>query len=331
MPSASRILAGRLSAAGATALALAACAAQTPSTTSRRAETTPALGARASVSATATTAAGPSGSPRRRPAHAVTVGQLAASTRTIATTSAATGVSGATVTGTSDSRPGQTPALPLTGKTIGIDPGHNGGNFTDPSYIDRLIWNGREMETCNTTGTATDSGYTEAQFNFNVAMSLAADLRAQGARTVLTRHTNTGVGPCVNVRAHIIDQAGAQVAIDIHADGGPPGGRGVAILEPVADGINNRIIGASERFGRDVLHQIETVAGMPPSTYDGTDGIVFRDDLAGLNLTTVPEVLIESGNMRNATDAALLTTPGFQRLEAHALDRAILQFLTGAP
>jgi N-acetylmuramoyl-L-alanine amidase len=187
------------------------------------------------------------------------------------------------------------------------------------------------METCNTTGTATDSGYTEAQFNFNVASALAAELKAQGARVVMTRHSNTGVGPCVNVRAAIIDGSGASVAIDIHADGGPPGGRGFALLEPVADGPNSRIIAASARFGQAVLHQYEDLTGMPVSTYDGTGGIVFRDDLAGLNLTTVPEVLIESGNMRNATDAAMLTSPAFQRLEARALDRAILQFLTETP
>ncbi|HLK45157.1 MAG TPA: N-acetylmuramoyl-L-alanine amidase, partial [Acidimicrobiales bacterium] len=84
-----------------------------------------------------------------------------------------------------------------------LDPGHNGHNYLDPGYIDRLIWNGRERETCNTTGTATDGGYTEAQFNFNVALAAAADLRRLGATVVLTRHTNTGVGPCVNVRAAI--------------------------------------------------------------------------------------------------------------------------------
>jgi N-acetylmuramoyl-L-alanine amidase len=229
-------------------------------------------------------------------------------------------------------RAGAGPAgLPLAGRTVGIDPGHNGGNFNDPAYISQLIWNGREMEHCNTTGTETDGGYTEAQFNFNVATDLAAELTAQGARVVMTRHSNTGVGPCVNVRAGIIDRSGASVAIDIHADGGPPGGRGVAILEPVADGPNDRVIASSERFGRDVLAQFEAVTGMPPSTYDGTGGIVFRDDLAGLNLTTVPEVLIESANMRNATDAAMLTSPAFQRLEAHALDRAIMQFLAATP
>jgi N-acetylmuramoyl-L-alanine amidase len=222
-----------------------------------------------------------------------------------------------------------TNALPLAGKIVGIDPGHNGRNWTDPAYIDHLIWNGREYEPCNTTGTETDSGYTEAQYNFNVATYLAADLRAEGAKVVLTRHNNTGIGPCVNKRAEIIDNSGADVAIDIHADGGPPNGRGFAVLEPVADGINNKIIGTSERFGAAVLDRYEAVTGMPTSTYDGTGGIVFRDDLAGLNLTTVPEVLIETGNMRNATDAAALVTAHFQMLAATGLAQAITLFLTG--
>ena len=143
----------------------------------------------------------------------------------------------------------------------------------------------------------------------------------------MTRHNNNGVGPCVNHRAAIINRSHADVALDIHADGGPPDGRGVAILEPVADGPNDHIISASEQFGHEVLTEMKTVAGMPPSTYDGTGSVVFRDDLAGLNLTTVPEVLIESGNMRNTTDAALLTSIRFQHREALALDRAIRDFL----
>src|SRR5690242_2683317 len=51
---------------------------------------------------------------------------------------------------------------PLAGKVVGIDPGHNGDNGADPAYINQMIWNGRESETCDTTGTQTASGYTEA-------------------------------------------------------------------------------------------------------------------------------------------------------------------------
>lgn len=222
---------------------------------------------------------------------------------------------------------GGTASRPLSGKVVGIDPGHNGRNYSDPSYIDRPVWNGREHEACDTTGTETAGSYTEAQFNFNVAMYLAAHLRSEGARVVLTRTTNAGVGPCVDTRAQIIDRAHANVAIDIHADGGPPSGRGFAILEPLADGPNDRVIAASERFGGDVRERFRAVTGMPESDYDGRDGISMRDNLAGLNLTTVPKVLIECGNMRNATDAALLVRASFQRLAAKALAQAITEYL----
>ena len=114
----------------------------------------------------------------------------------------------------------------------------------------------------------------------------------------------------MTTRAAIIDAAHADVAVDIHADGGPPGGRGFAVLVPVADGPND----ARDRLVRTpsgpiVRNLMAEASGMPVSDYDGVDGIQPRSDLAGLNLTTVPKVLIECGNMANPTDAALLVTP----------------------
>ncbi|MBS1889533.1 MAG: N-acetylmuramoyl-L-alanine amidase [Actinobacteria bacterium] len=235
-----------------------------------------------------------------------------------------------TLAGSHGSAPAPAPAQPakrLAGMVVGIDPGHNGGNFADPGFINRPVWNGREMEACDTTGTATDGGYTEAQFNFNVATYLRADLVAEGAKVVMTRTTNHGVGPCIDRRAEILNKAGTDVAIDIHADGGPPGGRGVAILTPVADGPNDKVIGASRRFARILLGRYTAMTGVPISNYDGTDGLVPRDNLAGLNLTTVPKVLIECVNMRNAAEAARLVKPSFQRRAAASMAAAITAFL----
>ena len=221
-------------------------------------------------------------------------------------------------------------APPLAGKVVGIDPGHNGGNFTDPDAIAQQIWNGAEWEACDTTGTTTDGGYTEAQFNFNVAKYLRADLRRDGARVIMTRTGNAGVGPCVNRRAEIINDAHADVAVDIHADGAAASGRGFTILEPVADGPNDAVIAASQRFGGDVRQAMLAETAMPESNYEGSGGIMPRDDLAGLNLTTVPKVLIECGNMRNAVDAGLLVTARFQQQVASALTAAIVRYLRPA-
>ena len=219
------------------------------------------------------------------------------------------------------------PAKPLSGKVVGIDPGHNGLNYTNPSFLTHQVFNGRTEEDCDTTGTETASGYTEALYNFNVAMYLRTDLLAEGARVVMTRTSNSGVGPCIDRRAHILNAARSNVAIDIHADGGPVSGRGFAILEPVADGPNDAVIAKSEAFGLDVRSRFRAITGMPFSTYDGTNAINFRSDLAGLNLTTVPKVLIECGNMQNPADAALLESTTFQERAALALAAAITDFL----
>jgi N-acetylmuramoyl-L-alanine amidase len=223
---------------------------------------------------------------------------------------------------------GATGLKPLAGKVVGIDPGHNGRNYTDPSFLNHQIWNGREHEDCDTTGTETDAGYTEARFNWNVAGYLSSDLRAEGAKVVLTRHSNSGVGPCVTTRSQIINRAHADLAVDIHGDGGPPSGRGFTILEPVADGPNDHVIGPSRGFAKELRSRFASITHMPLSTYDGVRGLQPRNDLAGLNLTKVPKVLIECGNMRNATDARMMVTATFQRRAAKAMASAITDFLT---
>lgn len=218
----------------------------------------------------------------------------------------------------------------LDGKVVVIDPGHNGGNTAAPSVINSLIWNGRETEACDTTGAQTDSGYTEAEFNWNVARYLAADLRAEGATVVLTRTGNTGVGPCVTERAVIGNGARGNAAVSVHADGGPPGGRGFAILEPVADGINNAIVGPSATLGSDLRTAFAQGTGEPVSSYDGIAGIQPRSDLAGTNLSTIPKVFIECANMRNATDAALVTSRRWQAKAAQAIAAGLAAFLRAA-
>ncbi len=217
----------------------------------------------------------------------------------------------------------------LAGKIVGIDPGHNGLNHTNPAFLGKQVFNGRTQEDCDTTGTQTAGGYTEAQFNFNVATYLRAMLRKEGAKVVMTRNNNDGLGPCVNERSFIINRAHANVAIDIHADGGPTNGRGFTVLEPLADGPNDTVISASDKFGAFVHQAFLADTPFGVSDYYGSNGYISRDDLAGLNLTTVPKVLIECGNMPNPQDAALLTSSSIQQKIARALNAAIVRFLTG--
>ena len=151
---------------------------------------------------------------------------------------------------------------------------------------------------------------------------------------VLTRPSDTGVGPCVNVRAAIANALHADVAVSIHADGGPPGGSGFAVDTPVpvvsAISDNRAIVAPSDALSVDVRNAFQAATGEPPSNYTGQNGIVLRGDLGGLDLSTVPKVLIECANMRNAHDAAAVQSPSWRQSAAQGIASGIEAFLEAA-
>jgi N-acetylmuramoyl-L-alanine amidase len=217
----------------------------------------------------------------------------------------------------------------LAGKVVVIDPGHNGGNAANPGTINKLVWAGTFYKPCDTTGTATNGGYPEYAFTMDVALRLASILRAQGARVVLTRSSSAGVGPCINVRAAIGNQAHADAAISIHADGGPSTGYGFHVIAPGNVGINSAIVKPSYRLALDVRSGYASGTGEHTATYVATNGLTVRTDLGGLNLSTVPKVFIECANMRNAADAARVTSAAFRQRAAVGIAAGITAFLTG--
>jgi N-acetylmuramoyl-L-alanine amidase len=223
------------------------------------------------------------------------------------------------------------PARLLAGKVVVIDPGHNGDNWAHPAIINQLVNVITEMKPCDTTGTETDAGYTEAAFNFNVATRLTRLLRAEGATVILTRTSNHGVGPCITQRAAIGNRAHADAAISIHADGGPTGGSGFDVIEPgLIPGHTDAIVAPSHRLALDIRDAYHRITREPYANYVGHDALDVRTDLGGLNLSTVPKVFIECGNMRNASDAAKLSSAAFRQRIAVALAAGFTAFLAPA-
>lgn len=224
---------------------------------------------------------------------------------------------------------GNAAALPLRGKVVAIDPGHNGGNASAPSKINRLVPAGNgATKPCDTTGTETNSGYTEHAFTWDVAKRLTKRLRALGATTVLTRKNDTGVGPCVNRRATIGNNAKADAAISIHADGAPASGRGFHVIMPTrTNDVTASVAAGAKRLGLDVRNAYRSGTGTPFSTYRGHNGLDTRSDLGGLNLSKVPKVFIECGNMRNSGEAAQMSDAHFRQRAADALARGISAYL----
>ncbi|GLX08129.1 N-acetylmuramoyl-L-alanine amidase [Microbispora sp. NBRC 16548] len=225
----------------------------------------------------------------------------------------------------------ETEALPLTGKVVVIDPGHNGGNYRHTKEINQLVDISNQKKACDTTGTSTNDGYTEAAFTWDVSSRLAKLLKAEGATVKLTRTSSTEWGPCINQRAAIGNKAHADAAISIHGDGAAANLRGFHIIMPKKiGGPVDPVVKDSARLGENVRDAFHSGTGLPYSTYIGKQALNYRSDLGGLNLSTVPKIFIECGNMRNAKDAARFKDPAFRARMARSLAKGLEDYLTSA-
>ncbi|MBL1285675.1 N-acetylmuramoyl-L-alanine amidase [Streptomyces sp. For3] len=224
------------------------------------------------------------------------------------------------------------PRGPLTGRTVVIDPGHNPGNVEHTREINAQVDMGNGRKECDTTGTATNSGYAEARFTLDVSRRLRTLLEAQGAKVVLTQDGDRPFGPCVDERARIGNKAQADAVVSVHADGSATGNRGFHVILPAAvsgDGADTaKIVAPSRELGVRIAGNFVRVTGSAPSNYIGDDtGLDTRDDLGGLNLSTVPKVFIECGNMRDPKDAALLTSADWRQKAALGIAEGIGSYL----
>ncbi len=223
---------------------------------------------------------------------------------------------------------------PLKGKVVVIDPGHNPGNFRHTAEINRKVDIGTNAKECDTTGTATNSGYAEAEFTLDVAHRMRTLLQAQGATVKLTQDGDRPYGPCVDERARIGNAAHADAVVSVHADGSAAGNRGFHVILPGsvhAGAADTRgIVGPSRGLGERIAGNFVRATGSAPSNYigDGT-GLDTRTDLGGLNLSTVPKVFVECGNMRDNKDAALLTSGAWRQKAAQGISDGIVSFLRG--
>lgn len=208
-----------------------------------------------------------------------------------------------------------------------LDPGHNGGNASHSSQINAQVPAGRgRTKPCNTTGTATNAGYPEHEFTWDVAVRVRDLLTAKGVQVVMTRPDDTGVGPCVDKRAAIGNDSGAAAVVSIHADGSTNAGAHGFHVAYSAPPLNEAQGEPSTRLAT-TLRDAMVAGGFVTSTYIGSAGLSPRDDLGGLNLSERPAVLVECGNMRNATEAAAFTSPDGRQSYAAAIAAGILTYV----
>jgi len=211
----------------------------------------------------------------------------------------------------------------IAGMIVFLDPGHNGAN---DASISRQVPTGRGgTKDCQASGTSTDDGYPEHTFTWDTTLRIRLALTAMGVRTAMSRGNDNALGPCVDERAAMANALRPNAVVSIHADGGPPTGRGFHVLYS-APPLNQAQAGPSVKFAQVMRDQLQG-SGIPPANYIGEGGLDPRSDIAGLNLAQYPSILVELGNMKNPVDSGLMKTPEGRQKYADAVVRGLATFL----
>lgn len=238
-----------------------------------------------------------------------------------------------------------TPATPgtesagreLTGKTVFLDPGHQGTAHSE--NLQRQVDDGRGgTKDCQTTGMTTVDGVPEHTINWKVSELVRSSLESLGATVKTSRVDDTGWGGCVDDRARAASASGADVAVSIHADSTSTttdtDKHGFHLIVPTLPIPNAAADAAQSEGGRSaskLMRDSYVRAGFDPANYSGVvDGIQERSDVAGPALTTVPLVFVEMGNGSNPDDAAVLEGSDGQVKHAIAISTGIIDYLLGA-
>jgi N-acetylmuramoyl-L-alanine amidase len=213
------------------------------------------------------------------------------------------------------------------GRVVVLDAGHNGANAANPDIINALVDAGfGQTKACNTTGTSTNDGYPEHAFTWGVATRLQPILESRGFTVVMTRDSDDGVGPCVNRRAAIGNDAGAAAVVSIHGDGDDASAQGFYVMTAEVAPAGGSMAAQSDALAATMRDALVN-GGLSPSNHLGSNGLWKRGDLAGLNLSTRPTVMIELGNMRNSSDAALMSSSSGQQQIAEGLADGVGAYL----
>ena len=141
----------------------------------------------------------------------------------------------------------------IAGMIVFLDPGHNGAN---DASISRQVPTGRGgTKDCQASGTSTDDGYPEHTFTWDTTLRIRQALTALGVRTAMSRGDDTGLGPCVDERAAMANSLQPNAVVSIHADGGPPTGRGFHVLYS-SPPLNDAQAGPSVQFAQIMRDQL---------------------------------------------------------------------------
>ncbi|ASA21224.1 N-acetylmuramoyl-L-alanine amidase [Paenibacillus donghaensis] len=189
-------------------------------------------------------------------------------------------------------------------KVICIDAGHQskGNNAKEPiSPGSRTV---KPKVSSGTQGVAT--GKPEYKLTLEVALKLEKVLQNDYKVVMLRRSNNVDISN--SERATRCNQAGADLALRLHADGNDNRSiQGMSFLYPSADSPSTKKIAPQSLEITKVLSK-----AVLKETQATSRGLIPRSDLTGFNWSKVPVLLIEMGFMTNREEDLKLSQAAYQ-------------------
>jgi N-acetylmuramoyl-L-alanine amidase len=217
-------------------------------------------------------------------------------------------------------KPASAPKAGAKGRpvVVVIDPGHQSQADSAAEPVGPGSPTTQAKSTAGSTGVAT--GIPEYEIDLQIATNLKDRLTAAGVRVIMTRTTND-VDISNAQRAQIANAAKATLFVRIHADSEIGADRtGITTLYPATNQWTKPFSAASRKAA-------ELVQGAVVASTEARDnGEVERGDQAGFNWSTVPCILVNTGNPGNAVEDKLLTSAHYQDLVAQGLADGVLDF-----
>lgn len=186
---------------------------------------------------------------------------------------------------------------------VAIDPGHQ-GSWVDMRGQEAMAPGSEVTKAKATTGTeGRYSGVPEYELNLRISLALREELRERGYVVLMTREDNdTAISN--QERALLANDWGADISVRIHANGSDDESvSGALTLAPSSD---NPYVGElseeSVKLSRCVLDAYCESTGLI------NQGVVYADDMTGINFSRIPVTILEMGYMSNETDDLYMTS-----------------------
>ncbi len=181
------------------------------------------------------------------------------------------------------------PPIPQGAMVVVIDPGHGG---RDP-------------------GAVGIGGLQEKQINTTISNRVQQQLQAAGITVLMTRSSDVFVD--LDARAQYANRAGANLFVSIHANA-------ISMSRPEVNGLETYYFSSGERLARSIHNAVLRNVSM-------RDRGVRTARFYVLRYTTMPSVLVETGFVTGAEDAARFRDPAAVNRIADGIARGILDYL----